>query len=69
LDNKNLIFFNPKTEIFQTVRERFGEDCVLSDIYLGGNEVRQYYPTDKYGTVFFIKEKKIRLHYIVTILR
>jgi signal transduction histidine kinase/DNA-binding response OmpR family regulator len=58
LENKNLIFFNPKTEIFQTVKERFGEDCVLSDIYLGENEDRQCFPTDKDGTVFFYKRKE-----------
>ena len=61
--NRNLIFFNPKTEIFQTVTERFGKDCVLLDIYPQRTH-SEFLLTDKNGTVFFheVKENKIALH-------
>jgi hypothetical protein len=55
---EDVIFFNPKTEIFQTITERFGEDCVLLDIIYVRKNGQQSFLTDKNGTVFFYKRKE-----------
>ena len=55
LENKDIIFFHPKTEVFQTIVERFGEDCILLDIDFADNHTEQNFVTDKHGTIFFHK--------------
>ena len=49
----NLIFFNPLTEEFKTITERFGEDCILNT-----------FSASHYTTHNFLTDKDNRLYYL-----
>ena len=49
----NLIFFNPATEEFKTITERFGADCILNT-----------FSTSHYTTHNFLTDKDHRLYYL-----
>lgn len=53
LTDETIAFFNPKTEQFQTITERFGEDCVIKDKRFFWYLITQKFITDKSGKIFF----------------
>jgi len=52
LTDKTIVFFNPKTEKFQTITENFGKDCILLNKRFFEYLETQKLVTDKRGRVF-----------------
>lgn len=53
LTDESIFFFNPKTEEFLTITERFGEDCVLKGKRFFWYLKTHKFITDKDGKIFF----------------
>jgi ligand-binding sensor domain-containing protein len=53
LTDKTVLFFNPKTEEFQTIIEIFGKDCILLNKHFYWHLSTQKFITDKQGRIFF----------------
>jgi len=52
LTDKTIVFFNPKTEKFQTITEKFGKDCILRNKRFFEYFGTQKLVTDKRGRIF-----------------
>jgi signal transduction histidine kinase/DNA-binding response OmpR family regulator/ligand-binding sensor domain-containing protein len=52
LTDKTIVFFNPKTEKFQTITEKFGKDCILLNKRFFEYLETQKLVTDKLGRVY-----------------
>lgn len=52
LTDKTIVFFNPKTENFQTITEKFGKDCILLNKRFFEYLETQKLVTDKLGRVY-----------------
>jgi len=52
LTDKTIVFFNPKTEKFQTIIEKFGKDCILLNKRFFEYLETQKLVTDKLGRVY-----------------
>ncbi len=53
LTDESIVFFNPITEKFQTITEKFGEDCILLNKRFYWYLTTQKLITDKQGRIFF----------------
>jgi ligand-binding sensor domain-containing protein len=59
LTDKTIVFFNPKTEKFQTITEKFGKDCILRNKRFFEYFGTQKLVTDKQGRVFIYAFNKL----------